>query len=159
MTPPSSAPAETQAPNTASPASSPEASVSATPSGNAGSKPPGTFIAGYKGIDITTGYFIDFTDNPERPQKAEDGAGGDLLFSDGNLEGDSKFGEIERRQSADYATCHKNTKYEEEGVFLPDRGTVWCVYTESGLLGIVTIKAVSDQYITFDLKVWQGPAD
>jgi serine/threonine kinase PknH len=119
-----------------------------------GRKKPGTFLAHYSKIDISSGYTINFTGNPRRPKKGEDG---DLAFLAGNIRGDSKFGAVGR--SATYKTCHDNTKYIEERIFQPNRGTTWCVYTESGLLGIVYLKAKNYEYVSIDLKVWQGPAD
>ncbi|WP_158079149.1 hypothetical protein [Actinomadura sp. CNU-125] len=41
----------------------------------------------------------------------------------------------------------------------PPNGSKWCVYTNTSLLGVVTVKEVGDGYVTIDLKVWQGPAD
>lgn len=119
-------------------------------------KPAGTLLAHYSKIDISSGYFVNFDDNPKRPRKGE---GGDLEFLAGNIRGDSKFGAIQRGRPATYKTCHDNTKYMEEEIFQPNRGTTWCIYTESGLLGIVYIKAKDYEFMTMDLKVWQGPAD
>jgi hypothetical protein len=34
-----------------------------------------------------------------------------------------------------------------------------CVYTETGLLGIIVVKNDSSDYVTIDLTVRQGPAD
>ncbi|GGT88434.1 serine/threonine-protein kinase [Actinomadura citrea] len=124
--------------------------------GGKGAKPPGTLLAHYTKIDISSGYTINFTGNPKRPRKGE---GGDLDFLAGNIRGDSKFGPIGSGRPATYKTCHDNTKYFENGLFQPRRGTTWCVYTESGLLGIINIKAKDYEFMTIDLKVWQGPAD
>ncbi|MEV0667363.1 serine/threonine-protein kinase [Actinomadura luteofluorescens] len=119
-------------------------------------KKPGTLLARYNKIDISSGYTINFAENPKRPKKGE---GGDLEFLAGNIRGDGKFGPIERGRPATYKTCHDNTKYIEERIFQPDAGTTWCVYTESGLLGIVHIRAKNYEFMNFDLNVWQGPAD
>ncbi|MEU8347064.1 protein kinase [Spirillospora sp. NPDC048832] len=149
-------------------AESPSSSATPTPSaptapegpGDAGAKPPGTFLGEYKGIDITEGYLIYFTDAPTRPRENEQGGYkvGDLSFTAGYLAGDSKFGEIESGQAADYKTCHDNTKYIND-VYQPQKGARWCVYTTGGLLGIATVKSITDDFLTIDLKVWQGPAD
>ncbi|MFB4297798.1 serine/threonine-protein kinase [Actinomadura sp. NTSP31] len=57
--------------------SQPAASTpSASPSGGVTPKPPGSFLGEYKGIDITTGYYIIFNDDPRRPKKGD--SGGDL---------------------------------------------------------------------------------
>ncbi|MGI5202377.1 protein kinase domain-containing protein [Spirillospora sp. CA-108201] len=119
-------------------------------------KRPGTLLAHYSKIDISSGYTINFNENPKRPRKGE---GGDMEFLVGNIRGDGKFGAIESGRPATYETCHNNTKYIEERIFQPDRGTTWCVYTRTGLLGIVSIKAKNYEFMTFSLKVWQGPAD
>ncbi|MGW2309578.1 serine/threonine-protein kinase [Actinomadura luteofluorescens] len=119
-------------------------------------KKPGTLLARYSKIDISTGYTIGFADNPKRPKKGE---GGDLEFLAGNIRGDGKFGPIARGRPATYKTCHDNTKYIEERIFQPDPGTTWCVYTESGLLGIVHIRTKDYEFMNYDLSVWQGPAD
>lgn len=141
------------APVGGSPAES--AGASPSPGGGPGAQPPGGFIAEYEGIDITAGYGIFFTDQPTRPQEDLDG---DLHYSGWQLTGESKFGPIESGQSATYETCHANTKYMD-WVSDPPNGSKWCVYTNTSLLGIVTVKNVSDRFLTIDLKVWQGPAD
>ncbi|MBE1531413.1 serine/threonine-protein kinase [Actinomadura algeriensis] len=131
------------------------AGASASPGGGEEARPPGTFIDEYEGIDITRDYGIFFTDEPTRPK--EDLIG-DLNYTGYSVRGESKFGQIESGQSASYETCHANTKYSD-GLSMPPNGSKWCVYTNTGLLGIVTIKEINDDFVTIDLKVWQGPAD
>ncbi|WP_106400050.1 serine/threonine-protein kinase [Actinocorallia populi] len=126
-------------------------------------KPAGTFLSEHKGIDITDGYSIYFTDDPLRPKKLDWNAygkyQGDLAFGGSGISGESKFGAIEAGQPADYETCHANTKYIENGLGSPAKGSIWCVYTDTDLLGIITVKSIDADYLTIDLKVWQGPAD
>lgn len=92
-----------------------------------------------------------------RPREAGN-RDGDLHFSYGSLRGAAKYGAIGSGKSADYETCHQNTKYRNY-VYDATKGSIWCVYTDTDLLGIITIKSISNEYLTIDLKVWQGPAD
>ncbi len=66
---------------------------------------------------------------------------------------------IDAGRTGDYATCHADTRYITGGLTSASRGSLRCVYTKSGLLGVITIKDIDDDYLTIDLKVWQGPAD
>ncbi|MEO5874908.1 MAG: hypothetical protein ABIS86_08615 [Streptosporangiaceae bacterium] len=53
-----------------------------------------------------------------------------------------------------------NTIYTDDAdIYQKPEGTRLCVYTETGLLGIIVIKQIDHNYVTFDLTVWQGPAD
>ncbi|MEO3782066.1 protein kinase [Actinocorallia sp. B10E7] len=153
-TPPPETPGESTAP------AGPSASDTNAPGTT---KPAGTFLGEHKGIDITNGYSIYFTDDPLRPKKLDWNSSGnyqgDLAFGTSGIAGESKFGAIEAGQPADYETCHANTKYIEDGLGSPAKGSMWCVYTDTGLLGIITVKSIDDDYLTIDLKVWQGPAD
>jgi serine/threonine protein kinase len=145
-----SAPAQSSIPT-------PTPTPTATGTAGGASQPPGTQLGQYKDIDITSGYFIDFVGNPERPQE-EGSNSGDLTFTYGRLKGNNKFGVLAAGQTADYQTCHDNTIYFPDS-YRVQKGLRLCVYTETGLLGIVTVKTDNSEYVTLDLTVWQGPAD
>ncbi|WP_216858060.1 serine/threonine-protein kinase [Actinomadura verrucosospora] len=152
--PTAAVPAATQQQNEP-PAGSPAPSAPVSPTGGDTPKPPGTFLGEYKGIDITDGYYIDFTDDPKRPKE---GADGDLNYDSYQINGNGKLGLIGEGEAANYKTCHANTKYQD-ATYDPEKGQSWCVYTDGGLLGIIHIRALEHRYMTIDLKVWQGPAD
>jgi hypothetical protein len=137
------------------PVSSPSASAVSTPTPVL-AQPQGTRLGQYPDINISSGYSIDFVGNPKRPKEGNSDVG-DLSFDTGILAGDNKFGVLAAGQTADYQTCHDNTIYTPSSPVA--KGLRLCVYTRTGLLGIILVKNDTSEYVNLDLTVYQGPAD
>ncbi|MGP3932286.1 hypothetical protein [Nonomuraea sp. KM88] len=151
---PSAPPAET-----AQPSSPP----SETPIGD--DPPP---IYRQKGINLSKGYTISFSDRPIRPNQ-ENGTMG--MRHDGyvSVRGGRQVVLLKPGQPREYRTCRDDTRYYQHvtipgipGSKLPEGAALCVTDTDSGLITLVKVTGWSDSdedadYMTLDITVWQGP--
>ncbi|HEX2313234.1 MAG TPA: hypothetical protein VHJ17_05850 [Thermomonospora sp.] len=140
----------------------PGPAVSETPAATGGTPlpgatPPGTLLKEYKGINLTSGYTIDFLGDAEHPREGYDG---DLRYSSDSITAD-RLAVLDPGQPGTYEACRDNTRYTEtlhegEGY---ERGGRFCAFTDHGLVALVKVTGAQDDpsdYITIDLTIWQG---
>jgi hypothetical protein len=113
---------------------------------------PGTVIGTYKGINVTFGYYVDFTDDPKHPKSDPS----DVFYSYDGLEA-SKMAVLEPGQTGTYQACVDNTIYLDKYPADQARGRLVCVFADN-TIGLVKVTKVVDgdsDYLTMDLTVWQ----
>lgn len=121
--------------------------------------------AEFKGINLTAGYHLTFSDDTVRPQLGEDG-GYELSYDTGSyLDAETTGGTmvlLDPGQEGSLATCRADTRFSKE-VYVNklSKGRQLCVFTGAGTLGLVTVQGFSaedspSKYITLDVTVWRN---
>ncbi|MEV3858974.1 serine/threonine-protein kinase [Streptomyces sp. NPDC050095] len=123
--------------------------------------------AAYKGINLTRGYHLSFSDDPVRPQEGED-LNYDLSYDTGDyLDAESEGGKLvllDPGQQGSLETCRNDTRFTETiETNKLSKGRQVCVITGSGHLGLITVLGFAaedspSQYMTMDLTVWRNGA-
>ncbi|WP_246268607.1 serine/threonine-protein kinase [Nonomuraea typhae] len=152
VTPPATAPPSGQTP-------SGETSSGETPSttdgdGSAvGTKPSGTQLGSYKGIDLTRSYSVSFTDDPMHPKQGDEQ---DLTYCSLGLCAES-MALLDPGQPGTHRACVDNTRYTDSIEVGTAKGRLVCVFTQS-TIGLVKVTGSAEdpaRYLTLDLTVWQ----
>lgn len=124
--------------------------------GVAGSKPSGTLLGTYKGIDVTVGWSVSFTDDPKHPKDKEDGS--DLSYCQYSPAlCNARMAVLDPGQAGTHQACVDNTRYTNEIPIEDAKGRLVCVFTDA-TIGLVKVTRVVDSnadYLTMDLTVWQ----
>ncbi|MBB5081695.1 serine/threonine-protein kinase [Nonomuraea endophytica] len=147
---------QTSAPTAATPPTADESPFpTATPTGDAvaGSKPPGTQLGEYKGIDVTYNYSVNFTEDPKHPKEGDDE---DVTYCSIGLCAE-RMAMLEPGQSGSHQACLDNTRYTSSIRAEAAKGRLVCVFAQTtiGLVKVTDIVEDSAQYLTMDLTVWQ----
>ncbi|MFI6291021.1 serine/threonine-protein kinase [Nonomuraea sp. NPDC050790] len=153
------APASQGTPGTAAtgattpPAETTTPSPSATGEVVAGSKPPGTQLGEYKGIDVTQSFSVSFTDDPMHPRE---GWGADLRYCNYDICA-GRMAMLDSGQQGTFQACVDNTRYTSSIEVDAAKGRLVCVFAQStiGLVKVTGSARDPADYITLDLVVWQ----
>ncbi|MFE0422992.1 serine/threonine protein kinase, partial [Streptomyces sp. NPDC058953] len=116
----------------------------------------------YRGINLVSGYHLTFGDDPLKPVK-DDSTNQDVYYdwNLGQLEvRDGRLILLRSGQKPDLATCRTETRYAQklnlDGI---SKGSVFCVLTDSGHVGVVTYQGKSpdsdpSRFVTVDVTTW-----
>ncbi|MEQ4721144.1 protein kinase [Nonomuraea sp. B19D2] len=131
----------------------PEQSPTATEDGAVGSKPPGTLLGTYKGIDVTVDYEVSFTNDPMHPKTD----GGDLEYCSGYYLCADNMAILAQGERGTYQACVDNTRYTKEIPIEEAKGKLICTFTDNtiGLVKVTDVVDSASDYLTMDLMVWQ----
>ncbi|MFC5029658.1 serine/threonine-protein kinase [Streptomyces fildesensis] len=126
--------------------------------------------ASYTGLNIPGGYTLTFADEPPRPEKADVNYEGDFGYAPDHISGThvatnsskNTLALVMPGEPATLAGCRANTRYATS--ILKEtltKGSKICVTTESGHIGLVTIRGfgsehTDSEYVTVDLTVWRN---
>jgi len=127
-------------------------SPAATDEGSVGSKPPGTLLGTYEGIDVTEDYEVSFTNDPMHPISED----GDLGNCYGSLCGVT-MAVLNPGERGTYQACVDNTRYTNDVPLDEAKGRLVCAYTDTtiGLVKVTKVVDSTSDYITLDLLVWR----
>ncbi|WP_030893974.1 serine/threonine-protein kinase [Streptomyces sp. NRRL F-5053] len=135
--------------------------------------PPDPEPKTYRNINLPSDYTLDLGETPVKPQRDED-ANGDLSYtgSDYGIEvddaGSTQFVLLKPGQDGSLKVCREETRFTDSlDMDKLSKGTQLCVRSDSGNLGLVTVRGHSpdsdpSDYLTLDVTVWHGalePAD
>jgi hypothetical protein len=151
-----------------SPSSNPTASTSAT-GGSASATStvaPGTVLGTYVGVQLASGYSVNFLADPYHPA-AGTANGPDTMgffagsFVDGRFYAD-RVALLDPTDTGSFTSCLNDTRYQHD-VLLAQLSTSssFCITTGTGHLVLVTVRRLpsstdANPYAVVDVTVWQG---
>lgn len=151
-------------PSSAGAGSSPtDSSTSASPSSTV---TPGTVLGAYVGIQLASGYSVNFMSDPYHPA-AGTADGPDTMgffassFVDGRFYAD-RVAILDPTDTGSFTSCLNDTRYQHDVLLTQiTNGSSFCITTSTGHLVLVTVRRMpsstdANPYAVLDVTVWQG---
>ncbi|WP_432157982.1 serine/threonine-protein kinase [Streptomyces sp. bgisy153] len=117
----------------------------------------------YEGVNVPTGYYIQFQDSPPRPLDGDGRYYSDLFYYDGELRsGNDKIVLLNNAQEGSLKTCREETRYAERvSLTQLSKGSELCVHSSSGHIALVTYQGTAPEsdpsdYVSLDLTIWRN---
>jgi hypothetical protein len=127
---------------------------------------PGTVLGAYVGIQLASGYSVNFLTDPYHPS-AGTSNGPDTMgffagsFVDGRFYAD-RVAILDPTETGSFTSCLNDTRYQHD-VLLSQiaNGSSFCITTGTGHLVLVTVRRLpsstdANPYAALDVTVWQG---
>ena len=139
---------------------------SSQPTDSDSSNPPGTTLGTYTGIQLASGYSIDFFHDPYHPVSGTSN-GPDSMgffatsFVDGTFYAD-RAAILDPQETGSYAVCVNDTRYQKDvPLSKVSASSAFCIHTSTGHLVLVTVRRMpsstdTNPYAVVDLTVWQN---
>ena len=149
-------------------ASNPSESTSQTDTSPSGTStiPPGNVLGAYVGIQLASGYSVNFLADPYHPA-AGTANGPDTMgffagsFVDGRFYAD-RVAILDATDSGSFTSCLNDTRYQHDVLLSQiSTGSSFCITTTTGHLVLVTVRRLpsstdANPYAVLDVTVWQG---
>jgi len=149
-------------------ASNPTGSTSATDTSasNTSTVAPGTVLGAYVGIQLASGYSVNFLADPYHPA-AGTSNGPDTMgffassFVDGRFYAD-RVAILDATDTGSFTSCLNDTRYQHDVLLSQiSTGASFCITTGTGHLVLVTVRRLpsstdANPYAVLDVTVWQG---